>query len=229
MLSPNAPSFLPVWAVPLSCRADVHSSSQMATSLWTWMCSSAFLITFPVLFFSLFCWWYKWRKCLSPAGHWGPARHKLLSPCKGLLRWHGFCLFYLSQMLQLSLTLHLKSFVRSWPRAFGNCKPEAKRIWTAECCHARWCQPTTKALSNDSCHREANRKNDSHYPLPWPPAFCHSGAMRAVVALCGSSGCWASDFSALTKWDLAISYRDLCQVCHMHHILQFRRHTRPHS
>lgn len=88
-------------------------------------------------FFPLLCWWYKWRKCLSPEGHWEPTRHKLLSPCKGLLQWQGFCVLYLSQMLWLSLMLHLNSFVRSWPRAFGKCKPEAKRVWTAECSYAR--------------------------------------------------------------------------------------------
>lgn len=192
--------------------------------MWTYTSSSVF--TFPVLFFPLLCWWYKWKKCLSPEGRWEPTKHKLLSACKGLLQWQGFYLLYLTQMLWLSLMLHLKSFVQSWPRAFGKCKPESERVWTAECYYPRQQQPTRNALNNNSCPREANGKNDSHNSLPCPPAYCPS---RAMVTLCGSFGCWTSESSALTKWELAISYWCLCQVCHKQHILPFRRHARWHS
>lgn len=173
-------------------------------------------------FFPLLCWWYKWRKCPSPEGHWQPTRHKLLSACKGLLQWQGFYLLYLSQMLWLSLMLHLKSFVWSWLKAFGKCKPEAKRRWTAEWYYARQWQPTRNALNKNSCHSEANEKINLHNSLPRPPAYCPGGAM---VTLCGSFGCWTGDFSTQIKRELAIGYWYLCQVCHKQHISAFRRHT----
>lgn len=91
--------------------------------------------------------------------------------------------------------LHLKSFVQSWLRAFAKCKPEAKRVWTAECYYSRQCQqcqPTRNALNSNSCHREANDKINLHNSLPRPPAFCPGGVM-----LGGSFGCRTSDFSAL--------------------------------
>lgn len=235
-------SFNIFWPVPVLSEvlllSSLHGSLPQSLSRYTFLLldTSGPLdvdLILPLLsllsllyFFPILCWCCKWRKCLCPEGHWQPTRHKLLSACKGLLQWQGFYLLYLSQMLWLSLMLHLKSFVRSWLRAFGKCKPEAKSVGTAECCYASQRQPTRNALNNNSCCREANEKINLHNSLPHPPAYCPGGAM---VTLRGSLSCWGSDFSALTKWELAISCWYLCQVCHMQHILPFRRHTRQHS
>lgn len=105
-------------------------------------------------------------------------------------------------MLWLSLMPYLKSFMRSWPRAFGEYKPDAKRAWTAEFHYARQCQPTRSSSNNKSCHEKANEKNDSHDSLLWLPAFClrratkwrwhHTAPQTAgqVISQCWQNGTW---------------------------------------
>lgn len=219
MLSPNAPSFLPAWAAPSSPWADVRSSSWLATCLWTWTCSSPSLFTFPVLFFSLLCWWYEWRKCLSPEGHQGPARHQLLSACKGLLQWWGFYLYYLSQMLRLALMPHLLLASAGQRRSGykllnadgrGGSRPPEMLQMTI---------PVTGKIKKTMSHTTPCLPH--HCPPQWA---CRRGVGGTVWLL------RPRDFPALTKWNLATSYWwYLCQVPHTRCVLLFRRHTRAHS
>lgn len=168
-----------------------------------------FPLYLPCFIFSLLCWWYEWRKCLSPEGHQGSAKHQLLSACKGLLQWWGFCLYYLSQMLRLALMPHLllASAGQRW-RGYkllnadgrGGSRPPEMLQMTI---------PVTGKIKKTMSHTTPCLPH--HCPPQWG---CRCGVGGTVWLL------RPRDFPALTKWNLATNYWwYLCQVPHTRCVL----------